>query len=105
MRIAEAWSRGRALILNANRPGYSEAFTFSAEQYEAVRSAILSELDGGKEVFLRDVVAAIQIGLGRSPLFPNGRMTNFVRYVKTDLEARGEVARVLKSSPQKIRRV
>ena len=37
--------------------------------------------------------------------FPNGRMTNYTRYIKTDLEARGELERVAKKKPQRIRLV
>ncbi|MEO1228510.1 MAG: hypothetical protein AAFZ18_06375 [Myxococcota bacterium] len=102
-RVAEAWGRGRALILNAHKPGYSEAFTISCEQYRELRAGILRELSGSQEVLLKHVTATIQEALGGSPLFPKGRMTNYVRYVKTDLEARGEVVRVEGSSPQRIR--
>lgn len=44
-RVADAWAKGRALILNANKPGYSEAFTISSEQYELLRAAILEAVD------------------------------------------------------------
>ena len=102
-----AWSRGRALVLNANKPGYSEAFTIEAEQYMLLRTAILEAVDEladhRGEVALMEVLASVQETLGRHPRFPNGRMTNFVRYTKVDLEARGEVQRVPKSAPQRIR--
>ena len=107
-RVAEAWQRGRALILNANKPGYSEAFTIEAEQYRLVRDAIfdaidtLSDDDG--EVRLQQVVQFVQAELGSHERFPKGRMTNYTRYTKVDLEARGEVQRVPRSSPQRIRR-
>lgn len=107
-RVAEAWSRGRALILNANKPGYSEAFTIEAEQYTLVRQAILDAIDevadDAGQALLKDIVASVQAELGHHPRFPKGRMTNYTRYVKTDMEARGEVARVPKSSPQRVSR-
>lgn len=106
-RVAEAWSRGRALILNANKPGYSEAFTVQKEQYALVREALyqaLEELaDERGELTLKRATAFVQATVGTHPRFPKGRMTNYTRYIKTDLEVRGELARVPRSSPQRIR--
>lgn len=106
-RVHEAWSRGRALMLNANKPGYSEAFTIEAEQYTLLRGAILEAIgalaDARGEVRLEDVRAFVQEALGQHARFPGGRLTNYVRYTKVDLEARGEVARVPKSTPQRVR--
>ena len=108
-RVGEAWSRGRALILNANKPGYSEAFTVEQQQYVLVRAALyraLDELaDDRGELTLKSATAFVQAALGSHPRFPKGRMTNYTRYIKTDLEARGELARVPRSSPQRIRRI
>ncbi len=77
-------------------------------QYEALRAHVLETIDAlaGPDgtVALEDVVAAAQARFGDDPLFPNGRLTNYVRYAKTDLEARCEVERVPRSSPQRIRR-
>lgn len=78
------------------------------DQYQAVRTVILDMIDdeGDEEgeILLKDVVAGAQDRLGDDPLFPNGRLTNFVRYAKTDMEARCEVERVPRSQPQRIRR-
>lgn len=109
-RVAEAWrERGRALVLNANKPGYSEAFTIEAEQYTLLRDAILRAVDlfadDEGEALLKDVVAFVQETLGDHARFPKGRMTNYTRYTKTDLEARGELARVAKKTPQRVRRL
>ncbi|MEN0066759.1 MAG: hypothetical protein AAGA48_31800 [Myxococcota bacterium] len=107
-RVAEAWLRGRALILNANKPGYSEAFTIAAEQYVLLRQVILDAVDSladdDGEVLLKSVVAMTQAELGDHPAFPTGRTTNYTRYTKTDLEARGELIRIPNRSPQRIRR-
>ncbi len=108
-RVAEAWSRGRALILNANKESYSEAFTIESAQYSLLRTTILEAIDalsvGGEPVLLERVRLFVQEKLGKHPLFPNGRMTNYTRYTKTDMEARGELQRVIKSGPQRILRL
>lgn len=107
-RVVEAWSQGRALILNANKPGYSEAFTISAQQYALLRGAILEAVDAFAdergEVLLKRIQAHVEDTLSTHAAFPNGRMTNYTRYTKTDLEARGELERVPKRSPQRVRR-
>jgi len=56
------------------------------------------------ETLLKDIVAHVQTTLGTHAAFPKGWMTNDTRYTKTDLEARGELVRVPKSSPQRVRR-
>ena len=106
-RVAEAWERGRALMLNANKEGYSEAFTIEAEQYVLLRSAIFEAMervaDSNGEVLLMDIQWHVQESLGTHARFPKGRMTNYTRYTKVDMEARGEVERVPKRSPQRVR--
>jgi len=37
-------------------------------------------------------------------LLPSGRLTNYIRYTKVDLETRGVVERIMNSSPQSVRR-
>ncbi len=84
--------RGRALMLNADKPGYSERWTYDARQYDVVADAILRAMDllerEDGTVLLKDVVSFVQGELGDHELFPSGRMTNATRYVKVDLEAR-----------------
>lgn len=98
---------GRALILNGNKPGYSERFTIEVEQYDLLVQSILDAAeryaDAAGEVLLKDIVAHVQADLGDHPRFPSGRMTNFTRYVKVDLEARGYLQRVERKSPQRLR--
>ena len=53
---------------------------------------------------LQAVVTSAQERLGTHPLFPGGRLTNYIRFVKVDLEARGEVERLPGSGAQRIRR-
>ncbi|MDJ0953732.1 MAG: hypothetical protein QNJ81_08630 [Acidimicrobiia bacterium] len=104
---AEARARGRVEMFNAARPGGLDNWTMDERQYELMRSHILGmidEADGEEPVLLKEVVAAAQDRYGSHELFPNGRLTNYVRYTKVDLEARCEIERVPRSSPQRIRR-
>jgi hypothetical protein len=112
----EAWARdaetrrrtGRVEIFNATRAGGLDGWTMDATQYQAVHDLILEIVDDDADadgtVRLRDVVDAIQHRLGGSELFPKGRLTNYVRYTKTDMEARCEIERIPGSSPQRITR-
>ncbi len=112
----EAWRRdadtrrrtGRVEIFNATRPGGLDGWTMDAAQYQAVHDLILEIIDddAGPDgtVRLQHVVDAIQHRLGDSALFPNGRLTNYVRFTKTDMEARCEIERIPGSSPQRITR-
>ena len=99
---------GRVEIFNASRPGGLDGWTMDAAQYEAVHDLILTIVDEHGDddgtVALQHVVELVQERLGDSELFPNGRLTNYVRYTKTDMEARCELERVPGSSPQRIRR-
>ncbi|MEM1349596.1 MAG: hypothetical protein AAGI01_13625 [Myxococcota bacterium] len=108
-RVADAWADGRALILNANKEGYSEAFTIEAKQYTLLRDSILEAIDlvadERGEALLKDIQLHVQESLGEHPSFPKGRMTNYTRYTKVDMEARGELERIPKSSPQRVRRL
>lgn len=50
------------------------------------------------------MVAAAHARLGHHESFRNGRLTNYVRCTKTDMEARCEIERVPGSKPQRINR-
>jgi hypothetical protein len=97
---------GRVEIFNATRPGGLDGWTMDAAQYQRVHDLILEtlEADAGADgtVRLQHVVETIQALLGDSALFPTGRLTNYVRYTKTDMEARCEIERIPGSSPQRI---
>jgi hypothetical protein len=99
---------GRVEIFNATRPRGLDGWTMDAAQYQAVHDLILEILDDDADadgtVALQHVVDAIQDRLGGSDLFPGGRLTNYVRYTKTDMEARCEIERIPGSSPQRITR-
>ena len=100
--------RGRVEIFNATRPGGLDGWTMDLAQYDLLRSHILEMVDDHAAddgtILLKDVVEAAQDRFGDHELFPGGRLTNYVRFTKTDLEARCEVERVPRSSPQRIRR-
>lgn len=104
----EARARGRVQMFNVGRPGGLDGWTIQLEQWELLRSHILETIDALADadgtVSLQAVVETAQTRLATHPLFPGGRLTNYVRFVKVDLEARGEVERVPASSPQRIRR-
>ncbi len=95
-------------IFNATRPGGLDGWTMDAAQYQAVHDLILEILDDDADsdgtIALQYVVRAIQHRLGTSPLFPKGRLTNYVRFTKTDMEARCEIERIPGSNPQRITR-
>ena len=93
--------RGRVEILNATRPGGMDGWTMDLRQYELLRELILDEV-GEDGVLLKDLVAVAQERLGDHELFPGGRLRNYVTYAKVDLEARREVERVPRSSPQRV---
>lgn len=107
-RDAAARAHGRVQMFNATRPDGLDGWTISLEQYELLVEAILRTIDlhahEDGSVGLQVVVNEVQRELGDHPAFPRGRLSNYVRYTKVDLEARDVVERVPKSSPQRIRR-
>ena len=78
------------------------------DQYNALHDLILEIIDDDADpdgtVALQHVVATVQSRLRASELFPNGRLTNYVRYTKTDMAARCEIERIPRSAPQRITR-
>ncbi|MFJ4038589.1 DUF6958 family protein [Microbacterium sp. NPDC090007] len=106
---AEARARGRVQMFNSTRPDGLDGWTVALEQYDALVAAILGAVDAfaadDGSVPLKTVVEEVQRQLGQHPAFPGGRLSNYTRYTKVDLEARGVLERIPKSSPQRIRRV
>ncbi|CAE7783516.1 unnamed protein product [Symbiodinium sp. CCMP2456] len=112
---AKAWAadklarqRGRVHIFNATRPHGMDGWTMDLKQYELIRGHILKTIDQKGDaqgaVPLQLVVDSAQKRYQKHKLFPKGRLTNYVRYTKVDLEARQEVERVPGSGSQRIRR-
>ena len=105
---ALARERGRVEIFNATRPDGLDGWTMDLAQYELMRAHILDMIDeeaaADGSITLRDVVHAAQERYATHPLFPGGRTRNYCTFTKVDLEARCEIERVPRSSPQRIRR-
>ncbi|HSK57626.1 MAG TPA: hypothetical protein VK935_01110 [Actinomycetospora sp.] len=105
---AIARERGRVEMFNATRPGGLDGWTMDRRQYELMRTHILDMVDGigdpDSGIALREVVEAAQQKYATHPLFPRGRTRNYCTFTKVDLEAREEIERVPRSSPQRIRR-
>lgn len=97
---------GRRRLRSAVRADGYETWTIAAEQYDVLRAFILDtveDLDQGDGVLVKDLIAIAEVQLGGNPHFPSGRFTNWIRFVKVDLECEGIVERVGSSSPQRIR--
>lgn len=105
---ALARERGRVQIFNATRPDGLDGWTMDEQQYELMRAHILDMIDehaaADGTIALRDVVDAAQERYATHPLFPGGRTRNYCTFTKVDLEARCEIDRIPRSSPQRIRR-
>jgi hypothetical protein len=113
---AAAWAaddaarrKGRVAIFNATRPdGLDGGWTMDAQIYELLRAHILEMIDKESDpdgtIALKRVVDEAQRLYATHPLFPKGRVRNYCTYTKVDLEARCEIERVLRSSPQRIQR-
>ena len=96
-------TKGRVEIFDARRPGGLDNWTMDLAPYEAMRNLTLEVIDdeGGDDgtVLLKEVVAAAQHRYGSHELFSKGRLTNYVRYTKVDLEARCEIERIPGTPP------
>ena len=95
-------------MFNATRPGGLDGWTMDLRQYALLRTHILETIDAlaGEDgaVGLKDVVASAQARYATHPLFPGGRLRNYVTFTKVDLEARGEVERSAGRGAQRVRR-
>lgn len=97
---------GRRRLRSAVRADGYETWTIDVRQYDVLRSFLLGtldRLDDGRGVLLQSLVAIAELELAGHPLFPSGRFTNWIRFVKVDLECEGVIERVGRSSPQRIR--
>ena len=99
---------GRRRLRSAVRPDGYETWTIELVQYDALRDLILravDDLDDGAGVELKTLITAAESALTGHPSFPSGRFTNWIRFVKVDLECEGVIERVGRSSPQRVRLV
>jgi len=85
--------------------GY-ETWTVKDTQYKAIREVIedgVKLFDEGSGVLLSDLILLAEEKLTGHPDFESGRFTNWVRWIKVDMEVEGAIELVSKSSPQRIR--
>lgn len=97
---------GRRRLRSAVRADGYETWTIAEEQYDVLRAFILTtveDLDDGDGVLLKDLIQIAEVELAGHPSFPSGRFTNWIRFVKVDLECEGAIERVGMKSPQRIR--
>ena len=97
---------GRRRLRSAVRPDGYETWTIDSEQYDVLRAFVLdtlTDLDGGDRVLLKTLIEIAGVQLAGHPRFPSGRFTNWIRFIKVDLECEGIVTRVGSASPQRIR--
>jgi hypothetical protein len=97
---------GRRRLRSAVRADGYETWTIAEEQYDVLRSFILTaleDMDDGDGVLLKDLIELAEVELRGNPSFPSGRFTNWIRFVKVDLECEGVVERTGPKSPQRIR--
>ncbi len=96
---------GRRRLRSAVRPDGHETWTIEAEQYDVLRAFILdttADLDEGDGVMLKTLIEVAEVQLAGHPRFPSGRFTNWIRFVKVDLECEGVLERVGPKSPQRV---
>lgn len=106
--VTELHPPGRRRLRSAVRADGYETWTIEQAQYEPLRALILrvvEDLDEGDGVPLKTLVAAAEAELTGHPRFPSGRFTNWIRFVKVDLECEGLLERVGRGSPQRVRLV
>ncbi len=97
---------GRRRLRSAVRPDGYETWTIESEQYDVLRAFILdtvADLDDGDGVMLKTLIEVAEVQLAGHPRFSSGRFTNWIRFVKVDLECEGVIERVGPKSPQRLR--
>jgi hypothetical protein len=87
-------------ILTLHPENNKEGVNIDRIKYEAVKSAILDAIDRHGEISFQNLMQTVESQL---PDF-DGSIPWYVTSVKLDLEARGLIERIPKSSPQRIRR-
>lgn len=80
-------------------PEGKQGVNLDRQKYEQIRAAILAILAEEGEVRFKDLSPTVEKRVG--PDF-DGSITWYVTTIKLDLEARGLVVRVPKSSPQRL---
>ena len=81
-------------------PGKKQGVNISKEKYEVIRGAILCVLKTQKEITFMNLSRAVEKEVNGKF---DGSITWYVTTVKLDMEARGEIKRVLNSRPQLVK--
>lgn len=95
---------------NVNHPDHRE--NLNVEKYTLIREAILAALptqDSGESMSFAELETAVQAHLDKkevpSALFPKpGSVRWYTKAVQLDLEAKGEIERLPKKSPLRLRK-
>jgi len=87
-------------MIRTLHPQKKQGVNISREKYNAVRTAILATLRTHKEISFMNLSRAVEKEVGKKF---EGSVMWYVTTVKLDLEARGEIKRVLNSRPQLIK--
>jgi len=106
MKKDEIHPPGRRRLRSAVRADGYEVWTIDIKQYDPLKDLILKyvqELDTGDGVFIKDLILIAEDELTGHPMFVSGKFTNWIRFVKVDLEVEGLIERVGKTSPQRVR--
>ena len=76
------------------------------DMYDLFRRAILAACPRAKKgIAFRDLVAKVAERLGRHEFSAKGSVTWYTVTIKLDLEARGEIERIPRVTPQHLRRI
>jgi len=81
-------------------PQKKQGVKISREKYEMIRKAILCVLETEKEISFMNLSRAVEKQVNGNF---EGSVTWYVTTVKLDLEARGQIKRVLNSRPQLVK--
>jgi len=81
-------------------PEGKQGVNISKQKYDVIQQAILAILGEQGEVFFKDLAAEVEHRLEGNFV---GSISWYVTSVKLDLEARGVIKRISKSSPQRLR--
>ena len=87
-------------MIRTLHPQKKQGVNISKDKYEIIRQAILATLHTHKEISFMNLSRAVEKQVGDTF---DGSVMWYVTTVKLDLEARGEIRRVLNSRPQLIK--
>ena len=87
-------------MIRTLHPDKKQGVNISREKYEMIRTAILCVMQEQKEITFMNLSRAVEKEVNGNF---EGSVVWYVTTVKLDLEARGQIKRVLNSRPQLVR--